>query len=303
MRSLRIRGGVLAALSLMLGATAPAAAEPLAGSPGAWPVSASSTIAPVLDCVPAAARPEPVILLAGFGAVGDISATIDRQMSLITGGVRAEGGCAYPFAYGIVGPMHAAAPIAESAVQVAGFVDEVLSRTGAGRVDIVAHSSGALVADYYLKFLGGAPHVRRVAQLAPVTHGTTATTLTAGLTLPEYPSTPADFVESTGLAGTLAATVPAVRGALDCLAGAAVITQILDGGVTVPGVEYSVLATRFDQVLTPPGTASFIAEPGVRNDFYEDLHPEAAPASHAALPMQPGAAAWVLDRLYGEQVS
>lgn len=300
MHSLRIRGGVLAVLSLLLGATAPAAADPVTGllSAGAPLTTTSSTIAPALDCVPAAARPEPVVLLAGFGAVGEITATIDRQMSLITGGIRAEGGCAYPFAYGIVGPVHAADRIPESAAQVAGFVDEVLAESGADRVDIVAHSSGALVADYYLKFLGGAPHVRRIAQLAPVTRGTTAATLSAGLTLPEYPGTPADFMETAGLTAGLTANVPAVRGALDCLTGSTVIAQVLDGGVTVPGVEYSVLATRFDQVLTPAGTASFITEPGVRNDFYEDLHPEAAPASHAALPMQPGAAAWVLDRLY-----
>ncbi|WP_157535267.1 esterase/lipase family protein [Nocardia inohanensis] len=296
MHSLRIRVGVLLAIGLVFGGAGPVAADPITGLLPALPrTQASATITPALDCVPSPARPEPVILLAGFGAVGDITGTIDRQMSLITGGIRAGGGCAYPFAYGIIGPLHAAASIPESASQIAVFVDKVLATTGAGRVDIVAHSSGALAADYYLRFLDGAPHVRRTVQLAPVTHGTTAATLTAGLTFPRYPYTPADFIQSLDAEPT-----PPFQGALDCLTGSAPVQRLHATGFTAPGVEYSVLATKFDQVLTPPGAASFIDEPGVRNDFYEDIASEAAPASHATLPMQPAAAAWVLDRLYGE---
>ncbi|MGW4246106.1 hypothetical protein [Nocardia sp. NPDC004722] len=139
----------------------------------------------------------------------------------------------------------------------------------------------------------------RAVYLAPVTKGTTAATLIGGLDLPGSPE---------GLAGVLNdATNPlrdtvfrGVRGALDCLAGSTVTTQLLAGGVTVPEVSYSVLATRGDQVLTPPGAASFIDEPGVVNDYFEDLYPRAGVASHAALPMQPDAADWVVEQLLSE---
>ncbi len=277
------------------------AAPATAGPPGIGgdPLPASGTLEPALDCKPAPEQPNPVVILGGFGAVGDIRATLDKQMAGITGGIRAIGGCPFIFGYGIIGPMQAAAPVAESAGQLRDFVAEVRAATGAERVDIVAHSSGALIANYYLKFLHGGPSVDRAVYLAPVTKGTTAATLIGGLDLPGSPE---------GLASVLNdATNPlrdsvfrGVQGALDCLAGSRVTAALLDGGVTVPEVTYSVLATRGDQVLTPPGTASFIEEPGVVNDFFEDLYPSAGFASHAALPMQPGAARWVVEQLLSE---
>ncbi|AYF77377.1 lipase [Nocardia yunnanensis] len=265
--------------------------------PGTQPVS--GTLEPALDCVPAPEQPNPVVILGGFGAVGDIRATLDKQMAGITGGIRDIGGCPLIFGYGIIGPMQAAAPVSESAGQLRDFVTKVLAATGAPKVDIVAHSSGALIANYYLKFLHGGPSVDRAVYLAPVTAGTNAATLIGGRDLPGSPD---------GLAGILTdATNPlrdtvfrGVQGALDCLAGSQVTTALLAGGLTVPGVHYSVLATRGDQVLTPPGTASFIDDPTVENDFFEDLYPDAGLSTHATLPMHPDAAGWVIERLLTE---
>ena len=50
----------------------------------------------------------------------------------------------------------------ESAGELAAFVDEVLAATGAAKVDIVGHSEGSLMPNYYVKFLGGAPRGRIV---------------------------------------------------------------------------------------------------------------------------------------------
>lgn len=276
--------------------TAPSANATPGIAPAAGPLPASGSLEPALDCKPAPQQPNPVVLLGGFGAVGDIRAALDKQLAGITGGIRDRGGCAFIFGYGIIGPMQAAAPVAESAGQVSDFVSEVLAATGAKQVDIVAHSSGALVANYYLKMLHGGPQVDHAVYLAPVTAGTTAATLIGGLDLPGSPE---------GLAGVLTDVADPLRdsvfrglqGALDCLAGSRVTRALLRGGVTVPGVTYSVLATRGDQVLTPVGTASFIREPGVVNDFFEDRYPGAGVASHATLPMQPDAARWVLEQL------
>ncbi|GAA3228082.1 esterase/lipase family protein [Actinocorallia longicatena] len=54
------------------------------------------------------------------------------------------------------------------------FVDNVLSRTGASQVDIVNHSMGGLVSQWYLKQLGGAAKTRHLASIAGANHGTTS---------------------------------------------------------------------------------------------------------------------------------
>ncbi|WP_433591457.1 esterase/lipase family protein [Nocardia sp. CA-145437] len=259
----------------------------------------STTLEPAIDCVSSPEQPNPVVVLGGFGAVGDIRGTLERQMAGITSGIRDLGGCAFIFGYGIIGPMQAAAPVAESAGQLRAFITKLLATTGATHVDIVAHSSGALVANYYLKFLHGGPHVDRATYLAPVTRGTTAATLIGGLDLPGSPEGLAEILNDA--TDPLRANVLAgVAGALDCLAGSQVNRALLDGGITVPGVIYSVLATHGDQVLTPPGPASFINDPRVENDYFEDLYPQAGMSSHATLPMTPEAAQWVTKQLLSE---
>jgi triacylglycerol lipase len=60
-----------------------------------------------------------------------------------------------------------------SAAGLATYVQQVLARTGAQRVDIVNHSMGGLVSDWYVKQLGGQPFVRHLASIAGANHGTT----------------------------------------------------------------------------------------------------------------------------------
>ncbi|GAA3275627.1 alpha/beta fold hydrolase [Dactylosporangium vinaceum] len=57
---------------------------------------------------------------------------------------------------------------------LAGFVEQVKSRTGWSKVDIVNHSMGGLVSLWYLKQLGGAASVAHLASLAGANHGTTS---------------------------------------------------------------------------------------------------------------------------------
>ncbi|MFI0898144.1 esterase/lipase family protein [Streptomyces sp. NPDC020983] len=60
-----------------------------------------------------------------------------------------------------------------SAAGLAAYVRQVLATTGAGQVDIVNHSMGGLVSDWYVKELGGQPYVRHLASIAGANHGTT----------------------------------------------------------------------------------------------------------------------------------
>lgn len=52
--------------------------------------------------------------------------------------------------------MFGGADIAESARQLAGFVDQVRTTTGASQVDMIGHSLGGTVSRQYLRFDGGA---------------------------------------------------------------------------------------------------------------------------------------------------
>jgi triacylglycerol lipase len=61
-----------------------------------------------------------------------------------------------------------------NAQSLAGYVSQVRSQTGSAKVDIVNHSMGGLVSDWYLKQLGGAQYVNHLASLAGANHGTTS---------------------------------------------------------------------------------------------------------------------------------
>lgn len=62
---------------------------------------------------------------------------------------------------------------ARIAEQLKAKVEEVLSATGATRVDVVSHSMGGLSSRYYLKLLGGQERVDAWVSLGGPNHGTT----------------------------------------------------------------------------------------------------------------------------------
>lgn len=66
---------------------------------------------------------------------------------------------------------------ATTAQQLATYVQTVLSKTGASKVDLVVHSMGALNGRYYLKNLGGTSYVDDFVSVAGVNHGTSIASL------------------------------------------------------------------------------------------------------------------------------
>lgn len=56
--------------------------------------------------------------------------------------------------------------------QLSAYVDQVLRQSGAGQVDIVAHSLGSLSARWYAKFGAGGGKVRNLVTLGGPNHGT-----------------------------------------------------------------------------------------------------------------------------------
>lgn len=206
------------------------------------------------SCKPSAAHPRPVVLVHGTFAN-----SVDNWLALAPYLVK-RGYCVFSLDYGQlpgVPLIHGLGPIEKSAEQLDAYVDKVLAATGAAETDLVGHSQGGMMPRYYLKFLGGADEVNALVGLAPDNHGTTLLGLTK--LLPYFP----------GAADLLNEKTPALA---DQVAGSPFLRKLNEGGDTVPGVRYTVIATRYDQVVTPY-RSQFLDGPGVRNVLLQDLCP------------------------------
>ncbi|MBM7171284.1 alpha/beta fold hydrolase [Streptomyces sp. G44] len=206
------------------------------------------------DCEPSAAHPRPVVLV--HGTFGN---SVDNWLVLAPYLVK-RGYCVYSLDYGQLKDVpffHGLGPIEKSAEQLDAFVDKVLASTGAKEADLVGHSQGGMMPRHYLKFLGGAAEVNALIGLAPDNHGTTLLGLTK--LLPYFP----------GIEDLLTTKTPALA---DQVAGSPFLTRLNAGGDTVPGVRYTVIATKYDEVVTPY-RSQFLDGPGVRNVTVQDLCP------------------------------
>lgn len=199
------------------------------------------------SCKPSAAHPDPVILVHGtFENMAD-------NWQALSPLLYDNGYCVFAFNYGAydgsgaVG-VYATGDIATSAQQLSSFVDKVLGATNASKVDLVGHSQGGMMPRYYLKFLGGASKVSTLVGLAPSNHGTT---LDGIFTLSSYlPGSNASLADC-----------PACQ---QQDAGSAFLNKLNAGGDTVPGVNYTVIESKYDEVVTPY-TSAFLSGPNVTN--------------------------------------
>lgn len=207
------------------------------------------------SCRPSAAHPDPVVLVPG--TIEGMSYNWFTLSPLLVD----SGYCAFALNYGQeaehpVGlpgavPANGTGPIEASAAELGAFVERVLAATGASQVDIVGHSQGGMMPRYYLRFLGGAPFVHALVGLSPSNHGTTVDGLTK-------------LFELAGVkeAGTAGIGVLCGTACEEQLAGSAFMQKLNAGGDTVPGVSYTVIETRYDEVVTPYQSA-FLSGPEV----------------------------------------
>lgn len=244
---------------------------------------ASSTASPPgannWNCQPTAAHPRPVVLV--HGTFGDMDDSWQALSPLLAD----NGYCVYALNYGSsdgsgdVG-VYAVGDIAQSAQQLSVFVDQVLASTGASQVDIVGHSQGGMMPRYYLKDLGGAAKVHTLIGLAPSNHGTTLDGL----------GTLASYLPGAGQfeGGVCAACA-------EQEAGSSFLTSLNAGGDTVPGVDYTVIESEYDEVVTPY-TSAFLSGPNVTNITLLDQCP-LDHGEHLSMPYDHIADADVLNAL------
>lgn len=252
-------------------------------------LSATATAAPAApssgvddwSCKPSAAHPNPLVLLHGLGGNGP------GNYSYLGPYLAAKGYCAFTLTYGQASPaipVGGTVSIEQSSAEIAAFVQRVRRATGAAKVDLVGHSEGGFQSIYGPKVRGYAAQVGKVVALAPPTHGTTF----AGLV-------------SVGDYLGLRPLVDQVLREFGCpacgelIVGGAAVAKLTAGPIAQPGVEYTVIASRFDALVTPHET-SFIREPGVTNTFVQDVCP-ADPVGHVGLAFDPTVAQLVANAL------
>lgn len=251
-------GVVLAVSAVLIGSVAPSAAA--ATYPVQPTIAAAALVAASnpeqsppgtnnFSCKPSTAHPFPVVLIPGtfsvmeddFGALAPILAN--------------NGYCVFSLNYGGTSGslVQAIGPAATSVRQVAAFVTRVQQATGSAKVDLVGHSQGGLLGEYYLKLLGGAPNVHTYVGLSPTSHGTTLDGLATLATF---------FPGANNVVGALCAAC------VDQEKGSAFLAPLDSGPIAQAGVNYTVIETLNETVVTPVGSA-FVQEAGVTNRYVQ----------------------------------
>ncbi len=235
------------------------------------------------NCVPSASHPYPVVLVHGT-AEDEGSNWVSLAPLLVNNGY-----CVYAFNYGetnlsLSGRVDALNYIQQSAHELSEFVDSVLTRTESTKVEIVGHSQGGMMPNYYLKFLGGASKVNVLLGLAPSNHGTTVDGLTTLL----------ELIPGSSLLGGLLSVLgaPAIP---QQLVGSAFEKHLFAAGDTVPGPRYVVIETTHDEIVTPY-TNAFLSGPGVTNITIQNQCPT-DPTEHIGLTEDSPALQNVLNQL------
>ncbi len=228
-------------------------------------------------CKPSGAHPYPVVLV--HATLADEGSNWVTLAPLLAN----SGYCVYGFNYGatlasleawpFIGPrIDGLGHIETSAKELSSFVNNVLSKTKASKVDLVGHSQGGMMPNYYIKDLGGAAKVNELIGLAPSNHGTTLDGVT-------------NLIEKFPFATEL------VTGLLEFL-GAPSLTEQTEnsafmkklfgaGEPVVAGVKYVVIETSHDEVVTPYQHA-FLSGAGVTNILIQEQCP-ADPVAHIGM--------------------
>lgn len=208
--------------------------------PGLFPEAAPAG-ANDWNCKPSQEHPNPVVL---------VNPTATSQSLAWQAGapfLKNNGYCVYTFTYGNLWwlpgeiPFQALDDIRRSGRVLASFVDKVLASTGTEKVDLVGHSQGGGITPlYYLNVLGGNAKVDKMIGISPSNHGTSLSSITFLRS----------FIPPVGrwIYEALGFLAPALdQQALDD----ALQDEVYGQGDTRPGVTYTTIVTKYDQIVTP----------------------------------------------------
>jgi triacylglycerol esterase/lipase EstA (alpha/beta hydrolase family) len=260
MRTLGTAASVAIAMAMTWSIPSPAAATPRLPVPYSFAAGIAAQLANPhssppgandFSCRPTAAHPRPVVLL--HGTLGNMVDSWQALSPLL----KNNGYCVYALDYGGApgGLFQGYGDIPTSAAQLGAFVDRVRAAAGTAQVDLVGHSQGGgALPRYYLQELGGAAKVHDLVGIAPSNHGAPV----AGILhlLDAFPGGRQAFVNACPACAQQDFDAPFMR-------------DLNAHPDTVAGVRYTVVESRYDEVIRPY-TMAFLAGPDVRNITVQD---------------------------------
>ena len=219
-----------------------------------YPFNASPPGANIWTCRPTPAHPRPVVLV--HGTFGNKNTNWRAYAPLLAN----HGYCVYSLTYGvrlgtppIVDQLGGVTDMASSAQQLKAFVARVLRASGASQVDIIGHSQGTVLPEYYAKFLGGAKYIHNYISLAPLWHGTN---VSGGLE---------QFAQVFGVPED---EVPICTSCAQMTTGSHFMQRLRAGGLVLPGIKYTNIVTRHDELVRPYTSG---IQRGMRNLVVQDF--------------------------------
>jgi triacylglycerol lipase len=237
------------------------------------------------SCRTSVSHPNPVVLVHGLGA------NMSDNWRSISPLLVSKGYCVFALTYGLDRRTDGwpyqpggVVPMERSAAELWGFVQRVRRATGASKVEIVGHSEGSLMPDYYVKFLGGAAVVDRYVGVTPLWQGTNI----AGVGVLYA------MGKQSGSSAAFAAQTQQLCGSCPQFAhGSEFLDHLNAGGARVPGVTYTMIMTRHDELVVPY-TSGFMA--GAKNIVVQDACPQDV-VGHGWLAFDPVAIQYVVNAL------
>jgi len=280
---------LLAAIAALLGLVVPAAAAPAEPAPPP-PTPAFLDPSPPgsndWSCQPSGEHPEPVVLVHG------LTANQAANWQYLAPILADQGYCVFSLTYGRnplapppVSQVGGLVAMEESAQELAAFVERVRGATDAEQVDIVGHSEGSLMPNYWVKFLGGADVVKRYVGMTPLWDGTRLLG--------------ASDIDGIGRRLNLD---PVYGGALEPLCASCrqflrgsefLETMNSGGGPRVGGIDYTMIMTRYDELVMPYTSGEM---EGADNVVLQDVCPTDV-AEHVGIAFDPVNAQVVLNAL------
>jgi triacylglycerol lipase len=238
-----------------------------------YPFNANPPGANIWTCRPTSAHPRPVVLV--HGTFGNKNTNWRAYAPLLAN----HGYCVYSLTYGVPGnsppiidQLGGQTDITTSAHELAAFIARVLHATGARRVDIVGHSQGTVVPEYYAKFLGGARYIDNYISLAPLWHGTD---VSGGLE---------QFARVFGVPED---KVPVCTSCAQMTTGSHFMRRLRAGGLVLPGIKFTNIVTKHDELVRPytsgieRGMRNLVVQDFCRRDYTEHFEMAADPIGAA----------------------
>lgn len=194
----------------------------------------AATLVALLPSSPAGAATvkDPVVIVPGF-TTGPV---IDTGYIPLRDRLRSAGYDVTMLVY----PDYGLGDIRTNSQRLANTIASVRARTGAAKVDLVAHSMGGLVSRYYIKSLGGSSSVDSLIMMGTPNYGTSLANVASFLT----------FGSCVG-----------IDACNQMAAGSGFLNDLNAGDDTIGSVRYTSIATSVDLVVTPYKNA-FLANDG-----------------------------------------